>query len=81
MDTRFAGVQHSVQSNNNKRKRKKKEKGDTMANSRDIFALGGERQPAGGDPPAPLWRAPMDNDDISWEQLNRNDASAPNVAE
>ncbi len=45
----------------------KKEKGDTMANSRDIFALGGERQPAGRDPPAPQRRATMDDNDLSWE--------------
>jgi hypothetical protein len=54
--------------------------GDTMANSRDVFALGGERQPAGGDPPTPLWRAPTDNNNLSWERLNRDNASAPNVA-
>jgi hypothetical protein len=51
-----------------------------MVNSRDIFALGGECQPAGGDPPAPLRCTPTDNNNLSWEQLNRDNASAPNVA-
>jgi hypothetical protein len=51
-----------------------------MATSRDIFALGGERQPAGGDPPAPPQHAPVDNDEHSWEKLDLDNASAPNVA-
>jgi hypothetical protein len=52
-----------------------------MATSRDIFALGGERQPAGGShPPPPPRRAPADNDEQSWERFDLNNASAPNVA-
>jgi hypothetical protein len=51
-----------------------------MANSRDIFALGGKRQPAGRDPPAPPRRAPTDYDDLSWERLDHDNASASNVA-
>jgi hypothetical protein len=47
--------------------------------SRDIFTLGGNRQPSGRDPPTPARRAPTDTDEHLWEQVNQDDASTPNV--
>jgi hypothetical protein len=53
-------------------------KWDTMS-SRDIFTLGGNRQPSGGDPPTPTRHASMDTNKQSWEQVDQDNASTPNV--